>query len=294
MKHTLSITFILTALFLLSQVIGLLIISAYVDKETTAATGELSWKKLPLSIERPPLEERTSFIYIILAILIGTGILLLLIRWQKVSLWKWWFFFSVLLALTVAFAAFLPAAIAFPLGILLAAYKVFRPNLYIHNLTEMFIYGGIAAIFTPVLGIFSASLLLLLISLYDAYAVWKSKHMIALAKFQAAQKVFAGLFIPYGKSAVASAPSPRKEIRMQGRHTHQKTAILGGGDIAFPLLFAGAVMKTTPFWPTLLIPLTVTGALLLLFLKSEKGKFYPAMPFLSAGCFVGYGIILLL
>jgi hypothetical protein len=32
-------------------------------------------------------------------------------------------------------------------------------------------------------------------------------------------------------------------------------------------------------------------ALLLLFVKAGKDKFYPAMPFISAGCFAGLGIV---
>jgi len=195
----------------------------------------------------------------------------------------------VWLALTFAFGAFLPGVIAFILAVLLAAYKIFRPNIYIHNLTEMFIYGGIAAIFVPVLNVASAAVLLILISIYDAYAVWKSKHMIKLAKFQTQSKVFAGLFIPYMKKT-KTKPKAAKIVKQK----KIKTAILGGGDIAFPLLFAGAVLKTTPFLTTLIIPVAVTTSLLFLFLKSEKGKFYPAMPFLSVGCFVGYGIIALI
>jgi hypothetical protein len=34
--------------------------------------------------------------------------------------------------------------------------------------------------------------------------------------------------------------------------------------------------------------------LLILLIKGEKNKFYPAMPFISAGCFIGYGIIRLI
>jgi hypothetical protein len=83
----------------------------------------------------------------------------------------------------------------------------------------------------------------------------------------------------------------------------QKSAILGGGDVAFPLMFSAAVMeslifdgftKQVAFLQSLIITLFVAIALWLLFIKSEKDKFYPAMPFLSAGCLVGYGIILLI
>ena len=82
-----------------------------------------------------------------------------------------------------------------------------------------------------------------------------------------------------------------------------RSAILGGGDIAFPLLFAGSVMieliksglsKEIAFFQTLPIPLFAGIALFLLFVKSQKGKFYPAMPFITVGCLIGYGIVLLL
>ena len=83
------------------------------------------------------------------------------------------------------------------LAISLAAWKILRPNVFIHNLTEVFIYGGIAALLVPIINLFSAFILLLLISIYDMYAVWKSKHMVSMAKFQSEAKVFAGLLKRY-------------------------------------------------------------------------------------------------
>ena len=76
--------------------------------------------------------------------------------------------------------------------------------------------------------------------------------------------------------------------------TEVKTAILGGGDIGFPLLFAGVVMKTVGFTKVLIIPVVVSISLFILLYFAEKNKFYPAMPFLSAGCFLGYGLVTLI
>ena len=156
-------------------------------------------------------------------------------------------------------------------------------------MSEVFLYGGLAAIFVPMLNLFSAFTLLILISLYDAYAVWKSEHMIALAKFQMKSKLFAGLLIPYKLPSLKKV-SPNVKID----HKKIKTALLGGGDIAFPLLFAATVMKSVGFWQSLIISVSSSIALFLLIYFGKKDKFYPAMPFISAGCFVGYGIILLI
>jgi len=287
MKHTLKITIILVLLFFLAQTIGLVIVDKYIDKEKS--TKEVTvYKSLPYEIERPDINPALSYIYIIIAVLVGTGILLLLIRFRKNTLWKLWFFLSVWLVLGIALSAFINQKLSIILALFLAAYKVLRPSLIIQNLTELLIYGGLAAIFVPILNLLSIFILLILISIYDMYAVWHSKHMIKLAKFQTKSKVFAGLFVPYKLKGIE--PIKAKQVKV-GKI---RTAILGGGDIAFPLLFSGVVMKSFGFLQTLIIPVIVSVALLLLFLKSEKGKFYPAMPFLTIGCFIGFGIVYLM
>ena len=128
--------------------------------------------------------------------------------------------------------------------------------------------------------------------------------MITLAKAQSENKMFAGLLIPYKKSqkAIKTKMELKLPKHIEVKETETSSAILGGGDIAFPLLFAGSVMtfliesglsQEIAFFKSLIIPLFSSLALFLLFIKSQKGKFYPAMPFISVGCFIGYGIILL-
>jgi presenilin-like A22 family membrane protease len=138
------------------------------------------------------------------------------------------------------------------------------------------LYGGLAAIFVPILNVLYAFILLLALSAYDMYAVWRSKHMIKMAKFQTKSGIFAGLLIPYKAPAVRG---PKKPVR---------TAVLGGGDIGFPLIFSGTVLAASGFVPALLVSLGATAALFILLLLSQKDKFYPAMPFLTLGCAVGY------
>ncbi|QQG38791.1 MAG: hypothetical protein HYS32_04305 [Candidatus Woesearchaeota archaeon] len=254
MKHTLKITLILVLLFITAQVIGLFIINKYIVKE------------LPYGIEKPEYDEKTSFVPVTILIIIGTIIALFLIRLRANLLWKLWFLFAITIALSISFSVFMPQIIALIASIILSVVRVFKPNVILHNFTELFIYGGIMSLFVPIFSIFSALILLILISLYDMYAVWKSKHMIKLAKYQTKMKIFAGLLIPYQK---------------------EKIAVLGGGDIAFPLLFAGAVLKTSGFFDAFLVIVYSAIALFLLFIYTKKGKFYPAMPFLTLGCIAG-------
>ena len=290
MKHTLKITIILVLLFFLSQIVGLVITNQYIDKEKTAETGVTAWEELPYEMERPPVEESSSFVYILMAVLLGTGLLMLLIKFKKVNLWKLWFFISIVVCLTIALKPFMRQEIALAISLALALFKVVRPNIFVHNITEVFIYGGLAAIFVPIMNLFAVFMLLLLISIYDMYAVWKSKHMVKLAKFQTSSRVFAGLSIPYKIPEKESKKKAGGVVKIESI----KTAILGGGDIAFPLIFAGVVMKSFGFLNSLVISVFVSVTLFILLVKSKEDRFYPAMPFLSMGCLAGYGFVLLL
>ena len=324
MKHSLRIVTILILFFFVSQVVGLFVISKYieikdvvkVDLETnqTYTVVEAVPIDLPNNIERPEFENVIYFIgYIILAIIIATLLFLFLIRLKTMFFWKLWFFFAVFLCLSVAFSAFFNSAIATILSFILALWKILKPSLIVQNVTEVFMYGGLAAIFVPIpiVNEYAMLALLVIVSFYDAYAVWKSKHMVKIARYQANSKVFAGLLVPYSKKEVGgkkiiriSKESKKAKDYSKGKLKFQgiRTAILGGGDVAFPLLFSGAVLKSqliergflTGFSLTLIIPIFVTIALALLFFKGREDRFYPAMPFLTAGCIVGYVIMNLL
>jgi len=298
MKHQPNIILWIVVLFLAAQYTGLFVVNQYIDYPTTVATGNFTSRPLPAiagqEIERPAVAEGATPWYIITAIIIGTLFLFLLMKWNAVFVWKLWFFLAAVLTLHFAFYAFAKpllhaTAVSFVAALVFAWLKVWRPGLFVQNFTELLIYGGLAAVFFSILDVKAMLILLVLVSLYDAYAVWKSKHMISLAKFQTASGLFAGLFLPY-------KPVDRGKITVEGKGI--RTAILGGGDIGFPLLFAASVLKeyalTGQGWLALLIPPFVAIALLLLLWFGKKDRFYPAMPFLSIGCFAGLGAILLI
>lgn len=280
MKHNWKITFIVLAIFLLAQFIGIVILYKYIDPVKSAESGKMKFKELPFG-ERPPLEEKTSFVPIIIAVIIGTVILLLLIKYNLTLVWKLWFLLAVVFSLTFAWSIFIRKEIALFLALVFGLWKIFRPNVWVHNLTELFIYGGLAAIFVPLFNLWSIIILLILISAYDAYAVWKSKHMITLAKSQTKAKIFAGLLIPYKLGKISGKAPPKRKLKKI------RTAILGGGDIGFPLIFAGVILKEFGLWQSLIIPFGAVLGLAFLLWKGNENKFYPAMPFISAGCLLG-------
>ena len=295
MKHNFPVTLALLALFLIAQVFGLITISQYIDINASAKTGLTQIHEEKYLIEPPGTDEPLSFLYIIIGVLIGTAILLVIIHFGKHKIWKAWYFLAIAIALVVAIHPYLLlllaglnasfiAILTCIIAALIALFKVFKFNPLFHNVTEVLVYSGIAALLVPILTFSAVVIVLILISVYDMIAVWKSKHMITLAKFQSSSNLFAGLMIPKGK------PIAGKKIELS-KTKKTSSAILGGGDIAFPLLFNGVILKySANYLGSFIIIITTTIALALLFFLAKKDKFYPAMPFISAGCFIGYFI----
>jgi len=300
MKHNLQVTAILVAAFLLIQFFGLFAISEN-TVVTVSPQGDVTVEHQDTVVgERPHIEGWVSLAYILFGVLVGTMLILLFVRLGQFKLWKMMYFLAVWLASSITLGVFVSAFVALLVAFILAILEIYRTNVFLHNLTELFIYPGIAILFVPLLNVQWAAALLLAISAYDMFAVWHSKHMVTLAKFQTKSRAFAGFVIPYGKTAGLKSIKGQipKEI---GERGGVRTAILGGGDIAFPLLFAGVVFdwlikfaglgKGPALLQSSIISVFAAIALLTLFVKASKDRFYPAMPFISAGCFAGLAVV---
>lgn len=304
MKHPTKIIFLLLGLFLVTQVFGLFTVNKYIgvvegpDGSISISHGETIVGPAP---EFKDEEKSFSFVPIIVAILVGTAFLFVLIRFKMHKVWKLWFFIALATTISISLGVYFAKWVAVLFGISFAAVRLLKKSLFFHNFTEIFVYTGLTIILLPFLNLFSGFFLLILISVYDMIAVWKSKHMIKLAKFQLQSEMFAGLSMDYLPKKIDISSGAKKSKRVAGKG--KSNAILGGGDIAFPLIFSSAVMehliivdgimKTQAFLLSLLIGIGAAIALGLLLFFSKKGKFYPAMPFISMGCIAGFLIVLL-
>jgi len=300
MKHNIQVTAILILAFLTIQIFGLVAISQNTIVAVTPEGVVTVVHEDTVVGERPQMQDWVSFAYILFGILIGTLLILFFVRFGQFRLWKGMYFLAIWMASSITLGVFISAYVALIMALIMAILEIYRTNVFIHNVTELFVYPGIAILFVPLFSVPWAMLLLIAISAYDMFAVWKSKHMITLAKFQTESKAFAGFIVPYEKKGGLSGIKTKIPDEIGGKGG-TKVAILGGGDIAFPLLFAGVVMdwlirtvhltKFDALLQSTVISLLAALALLLLFVKAGKDKFYPAMPFISAGCFAGLGIV---
>jgi presenilin-like A22 family membrane protease len=290
MKYDLRTMLTLILLFLITQFVGLTILYKDISiKIGPTGEREIVHGETVLG-PRPEITGWETFVWIIGSTAMSTIMILIIVWFRKINWWRVLFFISVFLTISLALGVFLKPSYAFLLAFAIAVWKVFKPNALIHNIAQILMYSGIAILLVPLLDVTWVIALLIVISLYDIFAVLKSKHMVKMAVFQAKSKLFAGISIPL------------KKIKKRGRGIKQ--AIIGGGDVAFPLIFSGVVMenlmkagevsKEIAFLKSLVIPVIVSLTLLFLLIKGKEGKFYPGMPFITAGCLTSYAIISLI
>jgi presenilin-like A22 family membrane protease len=292
-------------MFFITQLIGLFVIQVYNDKSNSV--------DLPYGTQPPhEVQEQTSILSILISFLIAISIFIILMKLNAETFIRIWFFAVISLAIALALYAvfvkfnvflidpFYISLIAMIIAIPLSYIKIFKRNILVHNLTELLVYPGIAAVFISIINIMGIVILLLLISLYDIWAVWHTSFMQSMAKYQINNlKIFGGFFVPYAdkksKQKIKQIKQKYKnksdnflETKFKQAKIKISLAILGGGDIVFPIITAGVFYRITgSLISSLIISLSATIALLFLFILARKGKFYPAMPFLTIGIYLG-------
>jgi presenilin-like A22 family membrane protease len=279
-------------MFLLTQFIGLFVIQS--DVVPTYLDSQVS--------EQEQTNYGYWFFQLVTALIFSILIFVFLTKYKLALVLRIWFFAVICIALSISILAILKLFgieqyfLALLLAIPFAAFKVIRPSVLIHNGTELLIYPGIATIFVSILSPIYIIFLLILISIYDIWAVWHSGIMQRMAKFQMKEvKVFGGFYIPYLtkeiRNKIKLMKQKLKNRKLQkGKAIKIPVAILGGGDIVFPIITAGVFMNAYGLGSALAVIFGAFAGLLYLLLTSEKKKFYPAMPFITAGIFLGLAL----
>ncbi len=300
MKHNIKITLVILSMFLLTQFIGLFVLNSYATEKVIDGrfTKVMPVKTIPYGMDVSQEQQQDyqiNFASIFFSFLVAILTILFLTKIKAKFILRAWFFFVTTLALAIAINTIIPSQltasewIALAIAIPFAYSKIYSRNIISHNASELLIYPAIAAIFVPMLNLRTTIFLLIFISIYDMWAVWRSKIMQKMAKFQMEElNIFSGFLIPYKMKKIKAV---KKNISKKStKQDKVNVAILGGGDVIFPIITAGVAMKT---WGMLSSVLVIFGALLglaLLLFLSEKKKFYPAMPFITTGIFIGLSI----
>ena len=226
-----------------------------------------------------PQGETESFVVLLglfVLILIGTAFLLLIIKYYKGKLlFLLLEFFLISIPSSIVFYSFARLQLPYSesmilgifLGISLAAIKIFF-NL-LRNASAVFASAAVGALFGLSFSPFFVLIFIVLLALYDYIAVFKTKHMVTLAK-------------EILKKDIALTISSKVKIPKVGI----KRIDLGTGDIIAPIMLEVSFLQFNPN-ASLLVLLGSSLAVFLIFYLSRKRKvILPALPPIVAGILI--------
>jgi len=242
---------------------------------------------------QPEENAKPNIFSVLISFAFAIALILIIMKYRWKYLIKAFFFVVITIALAIAINSVLKSHInnsiyiSLAIALVLALLKIFKGGFILHNFTEFLIYPGIAPMFVIIFTPLTMIIMLIIISIYDMWAVWHSGIMQKMAKFQIEQVgIFGGFFIPYLSKKIKAKIAQLKKKKSK-KKLKVNIAMLGGGDIIFPIITAGVFLRDTNIYASLAVIFGALAGLIFLLAISEKKKFYPAMPFITAGIFLG-------
>ena len=228
-----------------------------------------------------------SFWKFLNAFLLATLFIFIIIRFLKSRKTKGTIF-KIIFVLAVAFGgllfleSWLPEPIPFIIIFVLIFWWWKRPLILNQNILMIFGLAGAGSAFGLVFQPLMVVGLLIIFSIYDYIAVYKTKHMIEIAKEMIEQKVILALVIPPNLSAFLASLN---EIKLGG-----KFLILGGGDIVFPLLFSASLIPAGILNSLIVAFFSLIGLFISFYIFSRQKirSPIPALPPIALFSIVGY------
>lgn len=172
----------------------------------------------------------------------------------------------------------------------------FRNNVFWHDLIMILTFAGLGAViglsFLPNTIVW----LLVALSFYDIIAVYKTRHMVALAEGMIRSRAIFGFVIPttplgLGERMVHVAPgSPSTTFDASKVVLDKQFMILGSGDVILPLLLSASLVRSSLPAAVVVAAFSVAGLFLmhLIFTNQKTRRPMAALPPIALMTIVGY------
>ena len=206
--------------------------------------------------------------YLFLYILFSTALLLVLLHYYK---GKSLFLAAELLlefsAIQILLSLFLDGTVAFVIAVVLVLLRLWKIELKQPLLFASCVAVG--ALLGSSLDFIPAVVLSVLLAAYDYFAVFRSKHMVTLAKeLGKRQAAFAIEFKSARKAGVKAANAGKGA----------ESILLGTGDFVIPIMLCVSVLKTSVFSAFATALGALVGLSVLLYVMEKTKGYYPALP----------------
>ena len=270
--------------------------------EIGALALSLPVQEAGISAFENPQSVANPFIFIAI-LLLFTGFLLLLIKYGQKRVISAVIWISIFLTFIYIFSAIVVTALgptdaATVLTIVVSvgatALLYIFPEWYIFDTLGVFIAAGVASIFGVSLGILPVIILLVLLAVYDAISVYKTKHMITLAEGVIDLKTPILFVIPKRKDYSFI----REGVGKLEEGGERAAFIMGMGDLIMPSILvvsANVFLNGTRIFGFVNLPAlgaiagSMAGLVVLLYFVSS-GKPQAGLPPLNGGTVIGFAL----
>jgi len=261
---------------------------------TSMTTGRVAYTSRPIqSIYIPPAENemppyRTAEIDIfqfLVSFFIATALMLVFLQFFRGKL-----LFEIFFSGAIIFGAQGPVGLlfgkfeAFIISIGIVILRFIHPRIWTQNLAIMVGIAGISASLGMSVEPLMAAILLVILSVYDIIAVYKTRHMVALFKGMAERGAILALVVPKDLRIWLEKFSAIKS------GNHDDFIFLGTGDLALPIFFAVSALSSGDIFFFSVISGASAGFLAdhLYFTMQKERRPIPALPFIAVFSIIGY------
>jgi len=246
----------------------------------------------------PKMETGPSIFWFLIAFVIATGLILLALKFLKFRApFGAVFAFLIFIGSHIVFSTFLPNIIAIVLAIGLVGLRFLWPNILTQNISMIIAVAGVSAQLGVLLTVPAVIILLIILSVYDVWAVFKTKHMIHLAKGLIQRGMPPMIVMPTSwKDFTRSMQEVQMEKLKPSKGRTMKYMMLGTGDLAFPLVFAVAALQYSLFSAYAVVAGALAGIVIIhVILTTQKQiRALPALPPIAIGSIIAFAISLLI
>ena len=240
-------------------------------------------------------DDPANIVYFIATLLIITALIIIIAKlWKKEAIQVFVLLAIIATIFTLFQALFygfvtniiadaLSLAISVALIVLLLAY----PEWYIIDLSAIILSIGAVTIFGISISPYLVIPLLIVLALYDAISVYKTKHMIDLADTIVDLKLPVLFIIPY-----KIRYRFRKQVgglKKQVKRKERDALFVGVGDVVIPgILVISAYSFTSSLEISLSVVAGIIAGFICLMVFPSKDKPHAGLPFLNTGAIIGY------
>ncbi len=240
----------------------------------------------PISSPAPPYEPaKIDILQFLVAFFIATSLMLLFLKFCKGKfLFEFFFSGAVIFGAQGPFGILFEKTGAFFIAVAIVILRFAYPRIWTQNLAIIFGIAGISASLGMSVKPLMALSIIVLLSVYDVVAVYKTRHMIKLFKGMAKKGAVLALIIP------KSFPKWSGRFEIIRSKNENEFVFLGTGDLALPLLFAVSVFSLGVQFSLAIILGAVVGFIAdhLIFITQKEKKPIPALPAIAFFSIMGY------